>query len=349
MKQKKSKVITAISGGVDSALTAFLLKEKGYEVMGLFMNLGNDNYEDEMHARMICEKLGVKFYSINLSAFFKDKIIKYFLESYQSGTTPNPCVKCNRLIKFGKLLQYAEKFDAKLATGHYVRVAEKNGVYKLFRGLDKSKDQSYFLYNLNQDILSKVIFPLGQMKKEDVKKKVSKIGLPHKKGESQDVCFLNKNGKIVDHNEYLKKNLKLKKGLIKTLDGRFVGEHAGLPLYTTGQRKGVEVGGTGPFYVVSMNYKDNELNVSNNPYEPLLYHKEIRSRKIHWISGREPSLPCDFQVVIRYRHKPVSCRVYKTENGAYRLELREEQRAVTRGQSFVLYDGDEVLGGGIID
>ncbi|MDD4332789.1 MAG: tRNA 2-thiouridine(34) synthase MnmA [Patescibacteria group bacterium] len=395
MIKKKRKIIVAISGGVDSSVTAMILKKAGYEVMGVFMRLGVENKNAEDAARHVCQKLGIKFYPVNLAPEFKKEIINYFLESYERGITPNPCVKCNKFIKFGKLLQIARELGADyLATGHYVKskkykVKSKKYLYKLIKGKDESKDQSYFLYTLTQEKLQKILFPLGDYKKEDIKKIAAKAGLPNLKTESQDVCFL-----PGEHNEFLKGKIKLKPGKIIALTsakplpgsatpllirrgdgGEVVGEHKGLPLYTIGQRRGVEIGGTGPYYVVKCDYKKNILYVTSDHDDPLLYSDKFYLSNVNWVSCAEPKFPFKCEVVIRYRHKPIKCtlapcpspclagrqasqaRGAKKEQGNVAWEqdnalfarLEKPERAITAGQSAVFYKGDEILGGGIIE
>ena len=385
MRKKKKKAVIAISGGVDSSAAAFLLQKQGYDVMGMFMRLGVvGQQENEAMARRVCQKLNIKFYPINFIAKFKKEIIDYFVDNYAQGLTPNPCVKCNQIIKFGSLLAQAKKIGADyLATGHYSRNVERithnaKLVYKLFCGKDENKDQSYFLYNLTQEQLACVLFSLGDYTKTQVKKITDKAGLPYLKKESQDVCFL-----AGDHNDFLKKRLNLKSGPIITLtakplsrdnrsgrgvarfdarrggEGRVIGEHQGLPLYTIGQRRGVEIGGIGPFYVARCDYKTNTLYVVKDGDDPALYSDKLIAENVNWIVGIEPKLPLQCEAVIRYRHKPVECIVEtgqcpvqskkKQDNkNKYLVVFTKPQRAITPGQSVVFYQGDEVLGGGII-
>ncbi|MFH0892720.1 MAG: tRNA 2-thiouridine(34) synthase MnmA [Candidatus Falkowbacteria bacterium] len=406
---KKSRVVVALSGGVDSSTAAFLLRKEGYDVTGIFMRLGFPNDKSEAAARQVAKKLGIRFYPVNLTVRFRKEVIDYFLKSYQEGITPNPCVRCNRLIKFGELLRVADELGADyLSTGHYVM---KNELCALFRGIDTNKDQSYFLYTLTQDQLKKILFPLGEYTKDEIRKIAAEAGLPHLTGESQDVCFLNSEGKILEHNEYLKKYLKMEPGPIVALAsstppasaplqhpplirggtgrgvpaaregaGKVIGQHQGLPLYTLGQRRGVEIGGTGPYYVAGTDYKTNTLYVVSDANDPALFRDNFIVSEINWVSGFEPEMPLKCEAVIRYRHKAVGCEVASLplpntppasaplrhppiirggrgrgvpvalEGGVkeYNVKLKEPQRAVTPGQSVVFYDGDEVLGGGVI-
>lgn len=374
MSKIKQKAVVAMSGGVDSSVAAMLLKEQGHEVIGMFMKLGINQQENEAAARRVCQKLKIKFYPINIAGEFKKEVIDYFLTSYSKGLTPNPCVKCNQLIKFNTLLKHAKKAGADyLATGHYARLKREMPNAKcqmpnlsLLRGKDKNKDQSYFLYTLTQKQLKYILFPLGDYTKEKVRKIADKAKLPYLKKESQDVCFL-----TGDHNDFLTKHLKLKPGPIKILPhpnpplikgrelkGGVIGKHQGLPLYTIGQRRGVEIGGIGPFYVARRDYKTNTLYVVKDGDDPALYKDELEAKNLNWISGHEPKLPLKCEAVIRYRHKPVQCiitsppaplLIRKGEKGErYLVKFAKPQRAITPGQSVVLYQKDEVLGGGII-
>ncbi len=345
-----------MSGGLDSSAAAFLLKKQGYEVMGVFMRLGFGDNEGENAARRVCQKLGIKFYPLNLASKFKKEIIDYFLKSYEKGLTPNPCVKCNKIIKFKELFKKARELGADyIATGHYAQKHENKNIFKLFCGEDEGKDQSYFLYNLTQGRLKHILFPLGKYKKDEVRKIADRAGLSYLKKESQDVCFL-----AGDHNDFLKDNLKLKPGEIKTLANQIVGQHQGLPLYTIGQRKGVEIGGTGPYYVAECDYKTNILWVVKKGDDPALYKDELIARDVNWISGIEPKLPLTCLVAIRYGHKPTKCKIQKSKGkiNEYLIKFEKPQRAITPGQSVVFYlprrskakegNENEVLGGGVI-
>ena len=345
----------AVSGGVDSSTAAWLLKKQGYTVIGVFTRLGGYAAEkSESAARQVCRYLGIRFYPVNLASKFKREIIDYFLSSYERGLTPNPCVKCNRVIKFGELLRLAGELGAEyLATGHYARLWKEKKRFKLYRGRDAEKDQSYFLYGLDQGQLKHILFPLGGCMKDEIKKIAEREKLPCLSTESQDICFLNQDGKILEHSQYLKRYLKLKPGPIKTLAGEEIGRHQGLPLYTIGQRRGVEIGGTGPYYVVRADYANNTLYATNNPDDPTLFGKELLAREVNWISGQEPKLPLNCRAAIRYRHQAVGCKVSKhAEKGGkpqYKVKFKQPQRAITPGQSVVFYQNKEVLGGGIIE
>jgi len=341
----RPRVAVAMSGGVDSSSVARILRDKGCDCIGIFMRLGIERgCCDEAAARRVCNKLGIKFYPLDVRTRFKREVKDYFLKAYEKGVTPNPCVACNKFIKFGELLKKAESLGCDyLATGHYIKLKKVGKAFKLYRAKDSSKDQSYFLYNLTQKDLAKILFPLGDSIKENLKKKAAKDDLPYLKDESQDNCFL-----AGEHNDFLKKNMKLKKGLIKTLDGEIVGQHQGLPLYTIGQRKGVEIGGKGPYYVVRGDKKDNVLYVTNKADDENLYEGSLEAEKVNWLSGQAPKFPFKCSAVIRYRHRPVDCVIKSAKGGGVSVSFSENQRAVTPGQSVVFYKGDELLGGGII-
>jgi tRNA-uridine 2-sulfurtransferase len=341
----KYKIAIAMSGGVDSSTTAKIFKEKGYDCLGIFMRLGIERgCCDEAAARAVCQKIGIKFYPLDLKPQFNREVKEYFLQSYEKGITPNPCVKCNQFIKFGALLKKASALGCDyLTTGHYVKLKKIKGSYKIYRAKDLSKDQTYFLYNLKQEQLRQILFPMGDLIKEKVKAKAAKEKLPNLKTESQDVCFMSG-----DHNEFLKEKLKMKKGPIRTLAGEIVGEHQGLPLYTIGQRKGVEIGGSGPYYVVSRDFKTNTLFVTDKSNDPALSGTSLIAENVNWIAGIAPKLPFKCSAVIRYRHSAVSCLIEKVEAETFKVKFSQPQRAITPGQSVVFYKGDELLGGGVI-
>ncbi len=363
MKTKRDKVMVAMSGGVDSSVAAKLLKGKGVEAVGVFLHFwkenlpGADTAENKccsvkalLDARRVSHKLEMPLYTFNFDEVFKKEVVDDFLDEYAGGRTPNPCVRCNKRVKLGLLLKKARGlgFDY-VASGHYAKIKKvKRGdktIYKLFRATDKEKDQSYFLYTFNQDELAHLLFPLENLTKPKVRRAAKQAGLPvAEKKESQEICFIAEKS----HNEFLKRHLKLKKGPIIILEsGQAIGEHQGLPLYTIGQRKGVEIGGTGPFYVVKLDYSTNALYVAKDGNDQSIFSDKLTAKKVNWISGEEPQLPLRCEAVIRYRHKPVKCVVTK-KGSRYLVEFAEPQRAITPGQSVVFYKGDEVLGGGII-
>lgn len=356
-----------MSGGVDSSVAAALLKKQGFEVIGIFMDFGttlNDQHttyklenrccsiEQQEDARKVAKRLDISLYTVNFKEVFKTKIIQYFLDEYKIGRTPNPCVMCNKVIKFDLLLKKAFDLGCKyLATGHYIRKSKvKNSKskvrYKLFRAKDKEKDQSYFLYNLTQEQLKHLLFPIGDYIKIEVRKLARKFGLPvFKKRESQEICFIP--GK--SHYEFLKCHLKnFKKGPIKTLDGKKVGIHEGLSLYTIGQRKNIKIGGIGPFYVIKADFNTNILYVTDDSQDKNLYSDKFLIKDVNWIPDIKPKLPLKTEVKTRYRHPSIKA-ILEEKNRQILVKLGSPQRAVTPGQSAVFYENDELLGGGIID
>lgn len=331
------KVLVALSGGVDSAVAAAILKKQGFDVVGVFFDFGP--WSDVSKAKKIAEKIKIPLKIINARKVFKKKIIDYFVAAYKSGITPNPCVVCNREIKFRLLFDLLKKYRADCAaTGHYAR----NDNFKLREARDKSKDQSYFLYRLTQKELAKIIFPLGEYRKTETKKMAKKFGLPVVgEEESQDVCFLL--GK--DINVFLKKYIKPKPGNIVDEQGSVLGKHKGLALYTIGQRRGIEIGGTGPYFVAGKNGRKNELIVSNDPKK--LLTKKFWVSQANWVNGRI-KFPLKAEVQARYHGERNSAIIRKDKSGKLAVEMKKTLRAPASGQSAVFYKDDEVLGGGVI-
>lgn len=378
----KKRIAVAMSGGVDSSVAAKLLKDQGHEVAGIFLHFWKEenppnpldkggNFENKccsaqalLDARRVADKIGIPLYTLNFAEIFKQQVVDDFLSQYQSGQTPNPCVICNKRVKLGYLIKQAKKlgFDY-VASGHYARLRRKfsnpnptaggqfpknannKNAYKLYKAKDKNKDQSYFLYTLSQEELAHLLFPLGGYTKARVRQLAKKFKLPvAEKPESQEICFIPEK----NHNEFLRRHLKLKHGLIKTLDGKVIAGHQGLPLYTIGQRKGIRVGGTGPYYAAKMDYQTNDLYVVKNYNDQLLYEDKLIAKNVNWLSAHKLKLPLNCQVVIRYRHKPVKCVIAGISKNKYQVKFNKPQRAVTPGQSAVFYRGQQVLGGGII-
>ncbi|MFA5413373.1 MAG: tRNA 2-thiouridine(34) synthase MnmA [Patescibacteria group bacterium] len=351
MMKKKEKVMVAMSGGIDSSVAAALLKKQGFDVVGVFMRFWSESasgagcamnkccsFEAYSDARRVAQKLGIPIYTLNMKVPFKKLVVDYFLKEYRAGRTPNPCVECNRFIKFGELLKKARAMGAEyVATGHYARVI--NG--KLLKGKDPEKDQSYFLYTLTQDKLKQILFPVGDYVKPRVRAMAKKFGLPvHAKKDSQEVCFVGASLK-----SFLKKYLKVKSGKIVELEsGKKLGGHDGLPFYTIGQRRGLALGG-GPWYVVKIDTGKNVLYVSRD--QKKLLSKELIAGRVSWIAGHAPKLPMRAKAKIRYKHKEAPCVIKKIKNN-FKIIFDKPQRAITAGQSVVFYKGDEVLGGGVI-
>jgi len=348
-RKKSSKVVVAMSGGVDSSVAAALLKEAGFDIIGIFMKFWavdglNKEYnrccskEAEKRARKVASILKIPFYVINFKKEFKKHVVDYFLVNYKKGATPNPCVVCNKQIKFGLLFQKAKSLGADfIATGHYVRLKKQDNELSLIKAKDKEKDQSYFLWKLNQNQLRNVLFPVGGYKKSEVRKLAENFKLPvFDTPESQEVCFIPKTT-----NEFLKKYLKTKPGKIIDVKGKELGKHQGLWFYTIGQRRGIRLP-NGPFYVIDKEKKKNILIVSRNKKD--LYKKQAVLKQVSWLSKKEPKLPLKVQVKIRYHHKPAKATITKK----YILKFDKAQKAITPGQSAVFYEKNKVLGGGII-
>ena len=353
------KVIMAMSGGIDSSVAAALLKRAGFDVVGVFMKFWPKegrccSSESEKRAQRVAKKLGIPFYVFNFEKEFKKKVVDYFVKEYKLGRTPNPCVVCNKEIKFGLLLKKALSLKADyVATGHYVR---RRG-NKLLKGKDKNKDQSYFLWQLDQKILGKILFPVGDYTKTEVKSLAKKFKLPVLDiPESQEICFVQ-----TTINDFLKKHFKSKPGKILNTEGKVVGEHEGLWFYTIGQRKGIKLP-NGPFYVLDKNIKKNALIVTQKERD--LYKKELIVKNVNWISGKTPKFPLKTMAKIRYRHKLASAVVDPVRDSKSKKKTRNKnisngvdrnkviftkpQRAITAGQSVVFYKGQKLLGGGII-
>lgn len=334
-------VAAAVSGGVDSAVSAGMLKNGGFEVVGVFARLSGNKTEDEKQARAVCKKLEIPFHVVDLRAEFKKRIIDKFTANTEKGLTPNPCVFCNEEIKFGLLMEAALKSGADyFATGHYCQnKIDKSGIYHLSKGADKKKDQSYFLWRLKQKQLGKIIFPLGVFKKNEVKELAKIWQLPVKNNsESQDVCFIS--GQPAD---FFKKHLGGNPGDIVDADAKkIIGRHRGLWFYTVGQRKGIGLPG-GPFYVIGKNLAKNRLLVSKK----MPAASSVKLSNINWIAGAVPDLPRKINIKIRYRAKEAAAVLDKIGKD-YVLRFAKPQFAPTPGQSAVFYVRGELIGGGII-
>jgi tRNA-uridine 2-sulfurtransferase len=356
--KKNKKVIVAMSGGVDSSVAAAMLKSQGFEVVGLFMHFWSasakasaDKKEKENEAKRIAKAIGIPLYIIDIETEFKKEVVDYFLRELKKGNTPNPCIMCNKRIKFQKLFEtmLAMKFDF-IATGHYARIKRimnhESRVmnYGLFEAKDKNKDQSYFLYNLTQKQLSRIIFPVGEYTKPEIRKMAEKFNLPvADKPESQDICFIPEK----EPNEFIKRNLKVAKGKIVDTNGKILGEHQGIELYTIGQRKGLNIGGKGPYFVVRKDLKNNRLIVTNNLDNLSLFEKEIEIKDVNWTVGK-PEESFKAKVKVRYRKAAIDA-IIKPEKDSCLIKFSQPQKAVTPGQSAVIYSKNgEVLGGGVI-
>jgi tRNA-specific 2-thiouridylase len=347
-----------MSGGVDSSVAAALLKKEGYEVIGVTLVLlprdldgdrpdaccGAQAVED---ARVVCQQLDIRFYAVNRRGKFRKQVIDYFCDEYVAGRTPNPCIVCNRDLKFLELLRLAKILDADyVATGHYARVEEDgDGVFRLCKGVDDAKEQSYFLYSLTQDVLAKVVFPLGDMTKKEVRRMAGKLGLKvHGKPESQEVCFVAENR----YQAFLKKWIpkKLRPGPIFDAESNKIGRHKGIPLYTIGQRRGMGIANENPLYVLSINAEDNSIVAGP---DEALFKTELLGREAAWVSGRIPKKPIEAHVKIRYNHPGDKALVSPLKGGRVKVVFEKPERAITPGQAAVFYDGDCVLGGAWIE
>jgi tRNA-uridine 2-sulfurtransferase len=357
----KQRIVVGMSGGVDSSVTAWLLKEAGYEVVGLFMKNWEDDDDSEycstrqdwVDVVSVADLIGIDVEAVNFAAEYKDRVFAEFLREYSAGRTPNPDVLCNAEIKFKAFLDHAMSLGAEtIATGHYARVREVDGRFELLKAKDHTKDQSYFLHRLNQAQLSKTLFPLGEMPKTQVRAIAEQIGLPNaKKKDSTGICFIGER----PFREFLNRYLPTRPGPMKTPDGTIVGEHIGLAFYTFGQRKGIGLGGskTGsgePWFVASKDVATNTLYVVQGHDHPWLLSATLAAGNVSWVSGAAPEPGAHVAAKTRYRQADAVCTYGSADaNGTFTLAFDTPQWAVTPGQSAVLYEGDVCLGGGIIE
>jgi tRNA-specific 2-thiouridylase len=350
-----TKVVVAMSGGVDSSVAAALLKEQGYEVIGMMLRLWSEPGKEESNrcctpdsmaqARRVAAKLDIPFYVVDAKDVFHDTVVQYFLDGYARGETPNPCLVCNRQIRWTFLLDHALALGADfMATGHYVRKQTTGQMHQLLRAVDRNKDQSYVLHVLNQEKLAKALFPVGDYPKPEIREIAEKHGLPTaSRKDSQDLCFLAGE----DYRAFLQRNAAetLRPGEIVSRDGRSLGEHNGLANYTIGQRKGLGVASPVPLYVLGKNAATNTLVVGTQ--EELGSH-ELTARDVNWVSGEVPGEPFHAELKIRYTAKEAPAWVTPLEGRQVRVRFVAPQRDITAGQAAVIYQGDVMLGGGII-
>jgi len=360
----KERIVVGMSGGVDSAVAALLLKEQGYEVIGLFMKNWEDDDDDEycssrqdfLDAASVADVLGIEIEHVNFAADYKDRVFAEFLREYQAGRTPNPDVLCNAEIKFKAFLDHAFALGAdRIATGHYARVRERASRVELLKGLDHTKDQSYFLHRLNQAQLGKTLFPVGELKKTEVRRIAAEIGLPNaKKKDSTGICFIGER----PFREFLARYLANAPGPIKDDRGRVIGEHVGLSFYTLGQRKGIGIGGLkevgrkggsdhDPWFVARKDMAANTLYVVQGHEHPWLQSMTLAADDASWVAGHAPDA-APLAAKTRYRQADAACRFGAAPDGAFELRFEQAQWAVTPGQSAVVYDGEVCLGGGVI-
>lgn len=355
MKKTKQKVLIALSGGIDSAVSAYLLKKAGYEVEGAFMKNWSKTeglkYEecpwltDRQDALRVAAFLRIPMHTLDFEKQYSKNVLNYFFNEYKAGRTPNPDVMCNKEIKFKILYDWAMKngYDY-LATGHYAQVGEnKKGDYELQRSKDDFKDQTYFIYNIKTEQLPHILFPVGGLKKVQVKNLAKKIKLPNTdKKESMGLCFVGR----IRLKDFLEQKLKPKKGPIIDQQGKTIGKHWGLYYYTIGQRQGIKVGAGGPYYVTKKDLKKNALHVTSNPDDPKLKVKEVEIHSLNWISP-EVNLK---KLQARYRHQGelISVKLVKLGKDHFEVKFSKPQKAVASGQSLVLYSGNVCVGGGVI-
>ena len=364
---KKQRIVVGLSGGVDSAVTALLLKRQGHEVVGIFMKNWEDDDNDEycsskqdfIDAAAVADVIGIEIEHINFAADYKDRVFAEFLREYQAGRTPNPDILCNAEIKFKAFLDHAFALGAdKMATGHYARVRHnpQTGLHELLKGVDNSKDQSYFLHRLTQAQLSQSMFPIGELQKTEVRRIADEAGLPNaRKKDSTGICFIGER----PFREFLNRYIAKAPGPIKNDQGRKIGEHQGLSFYTLGQRQGLGIGGVkekgaqrgggehAPWFVARKDMATNTLWVVQGHDHPWLLSSRLQFDDASWTAGAPPLLArCVAKT--RYRQTDAPCAFEATGDGGYALNFSEPQWAVTPGQSAVLYDGEVCLGGGVI-
>jgi tRNA-specific 2-thiouridylase len=350
-----NRVVVAMSGGVDSSVAAALLKQQGYDVIGMMLRLWSEPGKEESNrcctpdsmaqARRVAAKLDIPFYVIDAKDVFRQTVVQYFLDGYARGETPNPCLVCNRQIRWTFLLDHALALDADyMATGHYVRIRQAEGGYQLLRAVDRNKDQSYVLHVLTQEKLKHALFPVGEYPKPEIRAIAEKFGLPTaSRKDSQDLCFLAGE----DYRNFLQRNAAemLQPGEILTRDGRSVGTHNGLANYTIGQRKGLGLASAVPLYVLGKNSVTNALIVGR---QEELGSRELTAREVNWLCGEAPREPFRAEVKIRYTAKEAGAWVTPMNGNQAQVQFEAPQRDITAGQAAVFFQGDVLLGGGII-
>jgi len=358
------RIVVGLSGGVDSAVTAWLLKQQGHEVVGIFMKNWEDDDDsaycasniDFVDAAAVADVIGIEVEHVNFAAEYKDRVFAEFLREYQAGRTPNPDVLCNAEIKFKAFLDHALRLGAeKIATGHYARVRQQGSQHQLLKGLDPAKDQSYFLHRLTQAQLAKTLFPIGELKKTEVRRIAEEIALPNaRKKDSTGICFIGER----PFREFLNRYLSHEPGAIQDDRGRTLGRHLGLSFYTLGQRQGLGIGGVkergaprgggehAPWFVARKDLSRNVLQVVQGHGHPWLQSATLTADATSWVAGHAPA-PGVYAAKTRYRQADAACR-YSDHDAGFALDFEQPQWAVTPGQSAVLYDGEVCLGGGLI-
>jgi tRNA-uridine 2-sulfurtransferase len=356
MKNKAdTRVVVGMSGGVDSSVTALLLKEQGYDVVGIFMKNWDDTdesgfctaTEDFDDVVRVCNQIGIPYYAVNFEKQYWDKVFTYFLDEYKAGRTPNPDVMCNKEIKFKAFLEHALSLGADyVATGHYAQVRHNGDKVEMLRGVDENKDQTYFLNQLSEDVLKKVMFPLGHIPKKEVRRIAKENGLATaNKKDSTGICFIGER----NFKEFLSEYLPAQPGQMMTLDGEVKGTHDGLMYYTIGQRQGLGIGGPGgPWFVVGKDVEKNVLYVGEEYENNALYSDGLTANELNWIN-HTPTKPFHCTAKFRYRQKDSGVTVYPNEDGTVKVVFDNPERAITPGQAIVFYQDEVCLGGGTID
>lgn len=355
---EKKKVVVGMSGGVDSSVAAYLLKKQGYDVIGVTMKLwqGDKEYEEKEggccslssvdDARRVCEKLDIPFYVLNFKDSFKENVIKYFVQEYIDGKTPNPCIACNKHLKFDELLRKARGIGAEyVATGHYAKIEERDGRHLLIRSYDDRKDQTYALYNFTQDQLAHTLMPCGEFTKDKIREIAKEIGLAvHNKKDSEEICFIPDN----NHGRFIKEERpkEVKPGNFVDSKGNILGQHKGIVYYTIGQRKGLGIALGKPVFVTAIRPKTNEVVLGS---EEAIFKTDLIAKDINFIPFDELKGDMDVQAKVRYAAKPADAVISPLPNGKVKVSFKDKQRAITKGQSVVFYDGEVVVGGGIIE